>query len=304
MADARPKQDYQKPLRRIFALAAIFFCVAVFLVWRIDSPRVERLRADVVDSIVPRLDWALAPLDAASDMARGFRSYVRLHEQNQELRRELQQMQAWKEAALQLEQQNARLLDLNKVRLDPRHTYFTGRVMADSGSPFRQSVLLNVGAQDGVVDGLASMDGLGLVGRVSGTGARTSRVLLLTDGASRIPVVIQPSGTGGIVQGDNGPAPALDFVEDREAIRPGDRIVTSGDGGVFPPNLLVGQVALDPSGTLRARLAADYGRLEFLRVLRARPQERIEDPGALIGPQLPEPAIPAVADAGEEAADG
>ena len=304
MADARQQQDYQRPLRRVFALAAIFFCVAVFLIWRIDSPRVERMRANVVDSIVPRLDWALAPLDAASDMARGFRSYVRLHEQNQELRRELQQMQAWKEAALQLEQQNARLLDLNKVRLDPRHTYFTGRVMADSGSPFRQSVLLNVGAQDGVVDGLASMDGLGLVGRVSGTGNRTSRVLLLTDGASRIPVVVQPSGTGGIVQGDNGPAPLLDFVEDREAIRPGDRIVTSGDGGVLPPGLLVGQVALDPSGTLRARLAADYGRLEFLRVLRARPQERIEDPGTLIGPQLPDVMVPAVASAAEEVADG
>ena len=306
MADARPqRQDYQKPLRRIFALATIFFCLAVFLVWRIDSPRVERMRANVVDGIVPRLDWVLAPLDAASDMARGFRSYVRLHEQNQELRRELQQMQSWKEAALQLEQQNARLLDLNNVRLDPRHTYFTGRVMADSGSPFRQSVLLNVGAEDGVIDGLASMDGLGLVGRVSGTGSRTSRILLLTDGASRIPVVIQPSGTGGIVQGDNGPAPMLDFVEDREAIRPGDRIVTSGDGGVLPPGLLVGQVALDPSGTLRARLAADYGRLEFLRVLRARPQEKIETPGTLIGPQRPPAAAePTVAAAGEEAADG
>ena len=304
MAEARPQTDYRKPLRRIFALGAIFFCLAVFLVWRIDSPRVERMRANVVDSIAPRLDWALMPLDAASDMARGFQSYVRLHEQNQELRRELQQMQSWKEAALQLEQQNARLLDLNNVRLDPRHTYFTGRVMADSGSPFRQSVLLNVGAQDGVVDGLASMDGLGLVGRVSGTGNRTSRVLLLTDGASRIPVIVQPSGTGGIVQGDNGPAPMLDFVEDREAIRPGDRIVTSGDGGVFPPGLLVGQVALDPSGTLRVRLAADYGRLEFLRVLRSRPQERIEDPGTLIGPQLPDVMVPAVAAAADETTDG
>ena len=304
MAEARVQQEYRKPLRRIFALGAIFFCLAVFLVWRIDSPRVERMGANVVDGLVPRLDWVLAPLDAGLDMARGFRSYVRLHEQNQELRRELQQMQAWKEAALQLEQQNARLLDLNNVRLDPRHTYFTGRVMADSGSPFRQSVLLNVGAQDGVTDGLAAMDGLGLVGRVSGTGRRTSRVLLLSDGASRIPVVVQPSGTSGIVQGDNGPAPILDFVEDREAIRPGDRIVTSGDGGVFPSGLLVGQVALDPSGQLRARLAADYGRLEFLRVLRSRPGEEIRDPGTLIGPRLPDPAIPPVAAAGSEAGDG
>ncbi len=81
-------------------------------------------------------------------------------------------MQAWKEAALQLEQENARLLDLNNVRLDPRLTFVTGVVMADSGSPFRQSVLLNVGARDGIVDGWAAMDGIGLVGRISGVGQR------------------------------------------------------------------------------------------------------------------------------------
>ena len=84
-------------------------------------------------------------------------------------------MQAWKEAALQLEQENARLLDLNNVRLDPRLTFVTGVVLADSGSPFRQSVLLNVGARDGLRDGWAAMDGIGLVGRISGTGRNTPR---------------------------------------------------------------------------------------------------------------------------------
>ena len=60
---------------------------------------------------------------------------------------------AWKEAALQREQENARLLDLNNVRLDPNFTKITGVVLADSGSPFRQTVLLNVGRRDGIVDG-------------------------------------------------------------------------------------------------------------------------------------------------------
>mgnify|MGYP006190685543 CR=1 FL=1 len=94
------------------------------------------------------------PITKAAAMVDEFQSYASLYEQNQELRRELQQMKAWKEAALQLEQKNARLLDLNNVRLDPKFTHVTGVVMADSGSPFRQSVLLNVGARDGVRDGL------------------------------------------------------------------------------------------------------------------------------------------------------
>lgn len=285
MASER-RTDHGRPIRRLLLGGLMLACLGLFLVWRIDSPRVERLRAEVVDAVVPGAGWLLAPVTALAEIAEDARSYARLHEQNQELRRELQRMQAWKEAALQLEQQNARLLDLNNVRLDPAHTWITGRVLADSGSPFRQSVLLNVGSRDGVGDGWATMDGIGVVGRLSGTGERSARVILLTDPASRLPVQVQPSGRSAILQGDNTAAPLIDFLENPELIRPGDRIVTSGDGGVFPSGLLVGQVARGPDGALRARLAADYERLSFLRVLRARPSEAITDPGGLVG--LPE----------------
>jgi rod shape-determining protein MreC len=208
-----------------------------------------------------------------------------LYEQNQELRRELQQMKSWKEAALQLEQENARLLDLNKVRLDPDLTRVTGVVLADSGSPFRQSVLLNVGARDGILDGWATMDGLGLVGRISGVGAKSSRVILLTDASSRIPATIEPSGQSVLIVGDNTLAPPIDFIENPELVRPGDRIVSSGDGKVFPPGLLIGQVAKDPGGRLRVRLAADYERLKFLRVLRSTSRRDVDGPGTLIAPK-------------------
>jgi rod shape-determining protein MreC len=279
-------EDYVAPLRRLLIGVLVLCLLAVFLVWRIDSPRVERFRAQVVDKVLPGFDWAMAPVTASVNILRDFQSYHRIHEQNRELRRELQQMKAWKEAALQLEQENARLLDLNNVRLDPRLTYITGVVMADSGSPFRQSVLLNVGARDGIVDGWAAMDGIGLVGRMSGVGDSTSRVLLLTDTSSRVPVTIQPSDQRAILAGDNSSVPPIEFLEDPDLVRPGDRVVSSGDGGVFPAGLLIGQVAQDPGGRLRVRLAADFERLEYLRVLRHLGSERIEDPGALVGPRF------------------
>ncbi|MEC8796464.1 MAG: rod shape-determining protein MreC, partial [Pseudomonadota bacterium] len=194
MANDRNNTEYMRPIRRIVVGGLVVFLLALFLLWRIDSPRVERFRANLTDRFVPSFDWALLPVTKAIEMVEGFQSYARIYEQNQELRRELRQMKAWKEAALQLEQENAKLLDLNKVRLDPSLTFITGVVLADSGSPFRQSVLLNVGARDGVVDGWATTDGLGLVGRISGVGRDSSRVILLTDSNSRIPITIQPSG--------------------------------------------------------------------------------------------------------------
>ncbi|MCX7567808.1 rod shape-determining protein MreC [Sulfitobacter sp. F26169L] len=275
--DRYQSSDYTGPLRRLLTAVLALVLAAIFILWRIDSPRVERFRSQVTDSLIPNLDWAMAPVTGTVNLLRDFQSYQRLSDQNRELRSELRRMQTWKEAALQLEQENARLLDLNKVRLDPRLTYVTGVVLADSGSPFRQSVLLNVGARDGLVEGWATMDGIGLVGRISGVGENTARVILLTDASSRIPVVIQPSGQRAIVAGDNTSAPPIDFLENPDLVRPGDRVISSGDGGVFPADLLIGQIAADPGGRLRVRLAADFERLEFLRVLRHHGTTKLED---------------------------
>lgn len=283
-SDRYQEPDYVRPVRRLLVMVLAILLGLLFLVWRIDSPRIERFRTAFIDAVVPNMDWAMAPITRASRMIDDFRSYNRIFEQNQELRRELQQMRAWREAALQLEQRNAQLLDMNRVRLDPQLTHVTGVVMADAGSPFRKSVLINVGARDGIVDGWAVMDALGLAGRIAGVGSRSSRVILLTDTNSRVPVMVQPSGQRAILSGDNTDAPVLEFLENPEAARPGDRVVSASDGGVFPPGLLVGEVALGPDRRLRVRLAADYGRLDFLRVLRSRPAERIESTGALLRP--------------------
>ncbi|OSP56301.1 rod shape-determining protein MreC [Pseudoruegeria sp. SK021] len=284
--------DQFRPVRRILTGLCIAALLALFLVWRIDSPRVERLRSDIVDTVLPHMDWAMTPVTSVVKMSENFRSYARIYEQNRELRRELQQMKAWKEAALQLEQKNARLLDLNNVKLDPKLTYVTGVVLADSGSPFRQSVLLNIGRRDGIREGWAAMDGIGLVGRISGVGDETARVILLTDTASSIPVTIQPSGQKVILTGDNTALPRIDFLETAELVRPGDRVVSSGDGGVFPAGLLIGQVAKSPDQRLRVRLAADYGRLEFLRVLRYDGVGAIDDIGTMVRPVGVAPVSP------------
>ena len=143
--DRNTPDRYSTALGRLMLGALVVMLLGLFLLWRIDSPRVERLRMEITDRVIPNFAAITAPVTAAVNILRSARSYTRIYQQNQELRRELQQMKAWKEAALQREQENARLLDLNNVRLDPKFTKITGVVLADSGSPFRQTVLLNVG---------------------------------------------------------------------------------------------------------------------------------------------------------------
>ena len=210
--DRNTPDRYSTALGRLMLGALVVMLLGLFLLWRIDSPRVERLRMEITDRVIPNFSAITAPVTAAVNILRSARSYTRIYQQNQELRRELQQMKAWKEAALQREQENARLLDLNNVRLDPKFTKITGVVLADSGSPFRRTVLLNVGRRDGIVDGWAAIDGIGLVGRIAGVGERTSRVILLTDTSSRIAVSIESNGQRAMIVGDNTSRPPLEFL--------------------------------------------------------------------------------------------
>ncbi|TXI05240.1 MAG: rod shape-determining protein MreC, partial [Pseudorhodobacter sp.] len=110
-----------------------------------------------------------------------------------------------------------------------------------------------------------------------------------------------------ILSGDNGDLPPLDFLEDQSEVRPGDQVFSSGDGGVFPSGLLIGSVVLGTDKRLRVALAADYQRLEFLRVLRSHALETITDQGALLAPEPTElygPPKPPTLGAGAEAAGG
>lgn len=296
MARNESAPDYLRGTRRVLLGVSGLLLVALFLLWRVDNTRVEQFRADLVDRFVPSFAWTVKPVATTARMLADLRAYSRVYAQNAELRRELQRMQGWREAALQLEQKNARLLALNRVRLNPRMTFVTGEVMADSGSPFRRSATVNVGRLDGVTDGAAVLDGLGLVGRIAGTAERSSRILFLTDASSRVPAVVRPGGQRALVTGDNSPTPALDFLDGTDPLRPGDRVVSSGDGGLYPADILIGQVFAGPDGRNRVRLSADFRILDFVRVVRAMPEETVDGPGGLVGPLLPDTDTQAAAE--------
>ena len=93
-------------------------------------------------------------------------------------------------------------------------------------------------------------------------------------------------------------------MEDPDLVKPGDRVVTSGDGGVFPADLLIGQLARGTDGRLRTRLSADLERLEFLRVLRSQPAARIEEAGTLLAPVIAPEFEPPQPDTEQDSRDG
>lgn len=277
--------EFGKLIRRALAVALVMVCIVLFALWRADNPRIERMRMALADWALPSIELTSTPLASGADMVKDFENFTRVYKQNKALRQEIQRLRTWREAAQQLERENAQLRALNNLKLSDRVGYIAGEVIADSGSPFSQSVLINIGALDGVRDGAAAVDGEGLVGRIVGVGERAARVILLTDFNSRVPVKVLPSGRRAILSGQSTDAPRLSFLETMAGVAPGDRVTTTGDGGVFPPDLLVGNVAVIGDSGARIQIRADYERLEFLRVLRYRPSTRIDTPGGLVIPE-------------------
>ena len=271
-----------KATRRFFLALTVVGLILLFATWKVENQRLERFRNALTDEIVPNIDFLLKPIKVSYQIISDFKSYSKLYQQNQDLKRELQKMTGWKEAALQLEQKNAQLRILNNVKLNPMVNWITGEVIADSGSPFNQSVLLNIGAEDGVQDGSATMGGPGLVGRISGVGKKSSRVILITDVSSSIPITIQKTGQNGLVIGDNSANPMLKFLDNSRPVMAGMNIFTSGEGKVFPPDLLIGTTVVDASDQLRVKPSAELKELDYLRVLFIYNEENLSEPGELI----------------------
>src|SRR5437868_5819226 len=156
---------------------------------------------------------------------------------------ENQRLLQWQQVALKLTTENRQLQGLLKVVPDRAVSYVTARVIANSGGAYVRTVMINAGSQAGLARGQAVITGDGLVGRLTEVGSRAARVLLITDLNSRIPVKIEGSNTGAVLAGDNSERPRLLYVGSPGALKIGDRVVTSGEGGVFPPDLPVGMVS-------------------------------------------------------------
>jgi rod shape-determining protein MreC len=253
--------------QRFAFLLLVGAAFALMLVGKADTVFVERARTAITDAVTPVLDVVSRPIASVANVLREGQELAALRAQNAALRQENARLQHWQTVARRLQAENAALSQLLNVAPEPSTSYATGRVIADSGGAFVRSVLINAGAGQGVQKGQAALAGEGLAGRVAEVGQRSARILLLTDINSRIPVTIADSRYRGILAGDNTARPHLRYLPEEARPQPGDRIVTSGHGGVFPPGLPVGRVVEAGESGIRVAPFADWNRMEFLRVV-------------------------------------
>jgi rod shape-determining protein MreC len=244
----------------------IFTSALLAVLGKADVLLFDQVRVVLADVLAPVLQVAGEPIASVSKAVGTVEDVLTVYRQNQQLKLENQRLLQWQEVAHRLGDENAELRNLVKFAPQGAVSSVAAQVIADSGGAFLHNVLVNVGSREGVERGQPAMTGDGLVGRVIELGDRTARILLLTDINSHIPVVVEGTHERAMLNGDNSDEPRLVYVQPKTPVKPGDRIVTSGSGGVFPPDLPVGVVA-SVGGVVRVEPYADLARLEMVRIV-------------------------------------
>lgn len=244
----------------------------LMLLGKADMVLIERARVAVVDAVAPVLAMVAEPVAAVEGGVSDVEALMNLRAENARLRAENARLLRWETAARNLKAENGSLRDLLNFRGARPLNFVSGRVISDGSGAFVRSLLVGIGSQDGLRKGLAAVSGHGLVGRVAEVGERSARILLITDLNSRIPVMLEGSRERAVLAGDNSDLPQLLYVGEEVRVQPGERIVTSGDGGAFPPGLPVGVVVAAPQPAAgdkawRVQPFVDWSRLEYVRVM-------------------------------------
>lgn len=239
----------------------------LIVVGKADLLLFDQLRVALADGMSPVLEALAEPAATAASGFQSFADIFELRRENAKLREENARLLQWQETARRLAEENAELRDLVKLTPQDAVTSLTARVIADAGGAFARNVLVDAGSRDGVARGQAAMTGEGLVGRVAEVGERTARILLLTDLNSHIPVVLESSHERAVLDGDNSNEPQLVYLPPKTEVKVGDRIITAGAGGVFPPGLPVGVVGSISGDVVRVQPYAELSRLEMVRIV-------------------------------------
>jgi len=225
-------------------------------------------------SLINAQAWLSSRFVAVQDFFTAPRDMASLRQRNSELETEVSELQA---QVIQLQQQTgqtqilAALVDF--AQANPENSYKAAAVIGRDPSPFLQYVIINRGSNDGIQRGMPVVTNQGLVGRVDAVIADAARIQLITDPASNVNVRLKNAEANASLIGSVTGDVTLDLIPQDVALQAGDLVLTSGLGGGYPPDLIVGQVVnvrtrdFDLFQQATVQPVVDFNRLQIVLVI-------------------------------------
>ncbi|RCK74420.1 MAG: Rod shape-determining protein MreC [Anaerolineae bacterium] len=252
----------------------VFVLIAVGMIALALGGYLTSLSRFFLSPLVEIQTWVYSRFQVAQDILRAPQDMARLQQRNAQLEAQVSQLQA---QIIELQQQltEARILSalVDFARANPENRYQAAAVIGRDPSPFLRYIIINRGSDDNIRRGMPVVTQQGLVGRIDAVTANAARVQLITDSASVVNAKIQPSGAQAVLKGQTSGDLLLDMIPQGVSIEVGNLVLTSGLGGGYPPNIVIGQIAgirsqpqeLFQSATVQS--VVDFNQLEIVLVI-------------------------------------
>jgi len=264
----------QKGVRQRFSLfALIIISAALLFVERFENKPLNIFRAFVNDGIYRGSYILSIPNKFFSHYTNIVANHFDVYEQNKILKNEKEALTKKAYEARFLRTENKKLKKILNSKSNTSLDLKTAKIILDKDSPFINSFIINQGTNSSIKKGMAVTDSIHLVGRVVEVNYFSSRILLLKDLNSKIPVVIEPSGEQAILSGTNDDEILLEFLPKDHKLEAGNLIFTSGKDGVFFPGIPVGKVKIANKEKVLANLLSDPNQLSIVNIIINKPSD-------------------------------
>lgn len=248
--------SFLPPKYVVYRASLVFMAVAsvsLLVMSRSENSAASHLRLAINDAITPVVSAVSAPLNFIASIGNWAGEMATLRTENIALKNANLELMKWQSAAKDLADENESLRALTNAVADKKSKYVSARIIAETGGAYVRAALVNGGSSNGIKKNQPVISEKGLVGRIIEVGESSSRALLVSDINSRIPVIAEDSREKTILVGNNNELPTLSYIPANSSIKVGERIVTSGDGGIFPRGIAVGIVESVDKGVVSVR---------------------------------------------------
>ncbi len=257
-----------RQLTKKFAIVILFIVAFVFmLISKTDTIVIEKTSSAAVDVLGPVIDTLSIPAKFIANSYNYLTNLKKTYSENMKLKEENKSLHELQNKIRALEIENALLSQLLNYVAPPQAQSVTVRIVATENTSFSNSVIAYTGDNPDLKSGQIAVNQDGVVGRLDEVGKNYSKIFLITDINSKIPVIIERNRIRGILVGDNTELNKLVFTPMAADIKVGDRIITSGVAGVFPPGIPVGKVVSIDKNNIRVKPFADIRNVEYIRVI-------------------------------------
>ena len=251
--------------QRFSLFALIVFSIILIYVETIEAKPLDYLRSFIKDTIYRGSVVVSWPSKGFKSVVSTVVNHQNLYNKNIKLKEENAQLQEQIYDPGFLIFENKQLRQLLDEQVTSSANFVSARVILDKQSPYLNSFIINSGSNKEIKNSMAALDGKNFIGRIVDVNFFSSRVLLVTDLNSKIPVLVEPSGHHAILSGHGKNKPTLEYLPENHKVQSGNKVYTSGKEGIFSPGIPIGEVRMDAE-KIFVSLFSDISQIMFVNI--------------------------------------